>query len=228
MFRFSKFILNCTVIIIAVIASHISLAQIIDKIKLVNPSFEDTPNCCLAPEGWTDCGFSGETPPDVQPAFDENDEPFYGIKKMAFDGKTFLAMVVRESGTYERISQKLERPLQKGHCYVFKIGLCRSDTYRSAVISNPYLLKQFTEPVLFRVWGGDSFCNDKNLLIKSEPIINTEWKEYVFLFNAGFEISHIQLEAFFNPQKNETYNGNLLLDNASNIIEIDCNAINKK
>ena len=36
-------------------------------IKLANPSFEDYPQAGHPPGGWYDCGFAGETPPDINP-----------------------------------------------------------------------------------------------------------------------------------------------------------------
>jgi len=34
---------------------------------LINSSFEDTPQSSVAPQGWEDCGFEGESKPDIQP-----------------------------------------------------------------------------------------------------------------------------------------------------------------
>lgn len=37
------------------------------EITLKNPSFEDIPKHSRTPHGWFDCGFTGETPPDILP-----------------------------------------------------------------------------------------------------------------------------------------------------------------
>ena len=107
-----------------------------NDIFIQNGSFEGTPKCCEPPNGWIDCGFKGETPPDVQPALDDKNQPFFSVTKTAFHGNTYLGMVVRENDTYERVSQRLIKPMLKGTCYSFSIMLCRSSTYLSASNKN--------------------------------------------------------------------------------------------
>lgn len=199
-----------------------------EVIKLTNPSFEGVPTCCQTPMGWTDCGFKGETPPDIQPAFDQQNNPFFNVTKKPFDGNTYLGMVVRENETYERVSQKLANPLQAGKCYTFSIMLCRSDTYLSASNkSRPTELKQFTNPVVLRIWGGEAYCNSKKLLVVSPVIENTDWERYDFEFKTQSQFDFILLEAFYDLPVIFPYNGNVLLDNASDIVEIDCSIIEK-
>jgi hypothetical protein len=57
-------------------------------IKLENPSFEGFPQPAFVPEGWFDCGFKSETPPDLQP------NPSFQVSKSAKQGKTYLGMVL--------------------------------------------------------------------------------------------------------------------------------------
>ena len=40
-----------------------------DTIYFENPSFEDIPRHSHVPKGWRNCGFAGESPPDIQPDF---------------------------------------------------------------------------------------------------------------------------------------------------------------
>lgn len=200
-----------------------------DTIHLSNPSFEDRPTCCQPPKGWTDCGFKGETPVDVQPALNGDNKPFFNVTQLAFDGATYLAMVVRENATYERVTQQLERQMQIGHCYAFSIMLCRSDTYLSASNKNdPLNLKNFNEPVVLRIWGADSACVKKSLLYTSDPVINTDWKKFDIQWKIDADAQFILFEVYYRNDNDWEYNGNLLLDNASDIVEIDCNAIIKK
>ena len=76
-----------------------------DSIRLVNPSFEDVPKQSSPPLGWADCGFTGESAPDVHPS------NFWEVSKPAQNGKTYVGLVVRNNDTWERISQMLESPL---------------------------------------------------------------------------------------------------------------------
>lgn len=134
--------------------SNILSAQHPNDIFLQNGSFEDAPSCCKPPSGWIDCGFKGETPPDVQPALDDSNRPFFNVTKTPHTGNTYLGMVVRENDTYERVSQRLLKPLKKDVCYTFSIFLCRSETYLSASNRNqPDKLKEFTQPIILRIWG---------------------------------------------------------------------------
>src|SRR4029077_746066 len=136
-------------------------------------------------------------PPDIQPALDYKNNPAFGVKEKPYHGKTYLGMVVRENGTYERVSQRLIKPLRAGKCYSFSIMLCRSDVYLSASNLNTGL-KQFTEPVILRIWGGDSYCNQKQLLAKSNLIKNTEWEWYDFQIKVESDLQYFELEAYYD------------------------------
>lgn len=53
-------------------------------------------------------------------------------------------------------------------------------------------------------------------------IENTYWKKYNFRFEPNSRYSHIILEAFYKTPTIFPYNGNVLIDNASEIIPVDC------
>lgn len=208
---------------ISMVSSQWIYGQNENDIFLQNGSFEGTPACCIVPMGWTDCGFKGETPPDIQPALNDYNQPFFNVTKKAIEGNTYLGMVVRENETYERVSQRLIKPLLKGHCYTFSIMLCRSDSYLSASNKNePTNLKQFTSPVILRIWGGEAYCNQKQLLAASPLVENTDWKKYEFEFQPNSDLSYFELEAYYKTPSLFPYNGNILLDDASHITVIPC------
>lgn len=193
------------------------------EIFIQNGSFEDSPKCCDPPTAWENCGFKAETPPDVQPALDDANRPLFNVTKTAFAGNTYLGMVVRENDTYERVAQRLLQPMKKDVCYTFSIYLCRSETYLSA--SNrkePDKLKEFTQPILLRIWGGDAYCHQKQLLAESPLISNTDWKKYEFEFEPKSDMYYFELEAFYKTPVLFPYNGNILLDNASHLSIIPC------
>ncbi|MEO6130368.1 MAG: hypothetical protein ABIQ02_00875, partial [Saprospiraceae bacterium] len=84
-----------------------------EAVMLENPSFEDIPRAggqSTAPiKGWHDCGltkFHGETPPDIHPV----PTSAWEVSKPAYDGNTYLGMVVRYNDTYESLSQALSSP----------------------------------------------------------------------------------------------------------------------
>lgn len=194
----------------------------IDTIHITNGSFDGIPRCCKAPDGWIDCGSKFETPPDIQPVLPPL-EPMFGVTKKAYDGNTYLEMVVRQNETFESINQKLYKPLLADNCYSFSIYMTRSLEFISALTKGDPGLKPFTTPALLQIWGGEAYCDQKELLATSPLVENIEWQRYDFVFMPKSNISYLQLEAYYNPTSPFPYNGNILLDKASDIILVPCN-----
>lgn len=175
--------------------------------------------CCKTPFGWRDCGFlPDETPPDIQPSGQ------FQVTRPAMDGRTYLGMVVRENDTWERVSQQLSRPMEAGVCYEFNIHLCRSMTYLSALRENTQNMKSFTKPAVLRIWAGTSPCDRREMLAQSISIENTEWKKFTFKLRAKGPYTYLILEAFYKTPTPVPYNGNILLDLASDLVPIPCEA----
>ncbi len=190
-----------------------------NSIKLLNSSFEDEPEISKTPFLWKNCGDPSESAPDVQPSGWMVDRP-------AFEGRTYLGMVVRDNDTWESVGQKLQKPLEANKCYEFSIYLSKSATY----ISQSHRTKRdanYTTPIKLRVWAGDDYCGKKQLLAESSLVTNTRWIKYDFVFRPKQTMQYLILEAFFNTPTLVPYNGNLLLDNASQIIEIPCKPSNR-
>ncbi len=186
-------------------------------IFLVNPSFEDMPSNSRAPIGWSDCGFPGESAPDVQP------DPMgtFQVSKPAYHGSTYLGMVVRDNDTWERVSQKLSKPMQAGQCYEFKLHLARSEMYVSQTRTTNRE-QNYVTPAVLRIYGGNNVCDRGAMLAESEVVINYRWIEYRFKLQPQENFSHIVFEAFYNTPTLFPYNGNVLLDNASPLVPISC------
>ena len=208
-----------------VLLSAVSLLA--QNIELVNPSFESTPfqggEEYFPLRGWLDCGFEGETAPDVQPrALD----PIFSVTQEAFAGKTYLGMVTRDNETWERVSQRLSTPLEGGKCYEFSIYLCRSPIYISLSASARNQGEQrtanYTTPIKLRIWGGVGPCARTELLAESNLVKNTRWLRFDFTFHPQQQLSYITLEAFYNTPVLFPYNGNILVDSASAIVEVPC------
>ena len=121
-----------------------------DTIHFYNPSFEGNPNEGGAirntlPRGWTDCGFRGETAPDVHPVRGGN----FSVSKRPAHGRTYIGMVTRDNDTWEQMGQRLTKPLKAGKCYTFSVDLARSETYlsQSRVTGQP---SNYINPTSFR------------------------------------------------------------------------------
>lgn len=185
------------------------------SIYFINPSFEDFANASTPPTNWHDCGFGGESPPDIQP------NPTFNVTKQAYDGETYLGMVVRDNNTWESVSQRMSKPLQKGSCYQFEVYLARSLSYFSVSrVSNK--TANYATPAKLRVWGGSGHCDKQQLLGETKLVINTNWKPYNFQFGAEQNINYIILEAYYDNPAMPPYCGNILVDKLSDIQQVDC------
>lgn len=197
-------------LLIACLVVNNAFAQKV-TIKLDNPSFEDYPQAAHTPQGWYDCGFSGESPPDVQP------NTTFKVTKPPSHGNTYLGLVVRDVNTWEAVGQRLKTPLLKGVKYTFSLDLARSELYESQSQATKKTVNYIT-PVTIRVWGGTSYCAKGELLDETEPVSSSTWKKYTFKFTPKVNYTHIMIEAFYKVPTVFPYNGNILIDNASDIV----------
>ena len=202
-----------------------------EEVKLTNPSFEDTPRQGMfdprsgkgSPEieGWRDCGailFPRNSPPDINGA----DTKYWNVNIKPDHGKTFLTLAVREDESYEIISQQLTGTLKKDVCYQFSLSLAKSDSYQSPTRSSSGQNRDFTEPAVLRLFGGQSMCDSQEMLVVSEPVDNSDWETYEFKIKPKRDYTHISLQAFFVTPVIHGYNGHICLDNASHFKVIDC------
>ncbi len=212
--RFLFLLLCCTF-------SLSGFAQESEPILLRNPSFEGTPmegsvNGDMI-TGWYDCGFPGESIPDIHP----KEGSTFKVDSKPYHGNTYIGMVVRDNDTWERISQRLERPMMAGQCYEFSIYLSRSLMYESPSRKSSQPVN-FITPAKLRIWGGNSICGRDELLDESDPVITSRWLVNQFQFKPKRNYQYIIFEVFYNTPTPFPYNGNILMDDASAILPIPC------
>ena len=188
-----------------------ALAQKPVVIKLDNPSFEDYPQAGHQPSGWFDCGFAGETPPDVNPTGQ------FKVSKNAYHGSTYVGMVTRDNNTWEAIGQRLKTPLLKGVTYTFSIYLARSEIYMSQSRATGRDVNYIT-PATLRIWGGSGYCSKEEMIGETEPISAATWQKFNFKFTPKANHNYFMIEAFYKVPTLFPYNGNVLVDNASDIV----------
>lgn len=193
-------------------------------ISLDNPSFEDVPRAGTwytpSIKGWHDCGlsqFPGETPPDIHPL----PTHAWKVSMQPYEGESYLGLVVRYNGTNESVSQELDHALKKEKCYSFSAFLARSDTYVSGTTRSTQL-ENFISPAVLRIWGGNNACDRLELLGQSDPVDNTSWKEYNFVFQPKEDYTFITIEAYYSDPGITAYNGHIMVDNLSMIHEMEC------
>lgn len=204
---------NCLLVFMSPIV--LKAQESTEVIQLLNPSFEDMPRHSKAPRAWSDCGFKGESAPDIQPS------GIFSVTKPAADGNTYLGLVVRDNDTWESVGQELSKSLEKGKCYSFSIALCRSELYVSISRLSDQTAN-YTTPAKLRIYGGNSYCEKKELLAESPMIANTRWQDYNFKLEPTKNYSFLILEAYYKTPTLIPYNGNLLVDNFSDIKVANC------
>ena len=192
----------------------------IDTIFLQNPSFEGIPRTGVLPKGWTNCNKNPEILPDVHPS------GVYGVQKRAINGDTYLALLADETGRLEKVSQLLSTPLVGGQCYFFKLSLCRTNQYKSAtrILTTE---KEFNEPIALTIWGANEACQKVEKLAESNVVYNTNWLDFVFTFQPTQDYKYLILQAGLTDALPATVNGHVLVDNATPIIPLICDSLEK-
>ncbi|MFT4568183.1 MAG: outer membrane protein OmpA-like peptidoglycan-associated protein, partial [Saprospiraceae bacterium] len=169
-------------------------------------------------KGWYDCGqlqFPTETPPDIHPI------NAWRVTKRPSEGNTYLGMVIRDNDSWEAVTQRLPIPMQEGKCYAFNVDLSRSNFYISgSKITRS--MENYTNPAVLRIHGGTGVCGRQEQLGESTTVTNDEWRTYEFKFEPSRTVNYLTLEAFYKTPTLIPYNGHILVDNASLIVEIPC------
>ncbi|MDO8368492.1 MAG: hypothetical protein Q7T20_16960 [Saprospiraceae bacterium] len=193
---------------------------------LDNPSFEHdgSGGAGIVPEGWLNLGAEDQTPPDIQPGF-------FGVTMSAQHGHTYLGLVVRKTGTWEGVGQKLHGYLKKGSAYSFSLWLTRSNSFKSAVLGDPETVdsnnpikfknQDFNNSTVLKIWGYNTQTRQEELLAESQPVSHSKWVRYEFELKPTLDdFDELDLMAYYAPGA-EKKNGNLLIDNCSAIVKIE-------
>ena len=206
----------CLLTLACLLFSHLSAAAQ-EAVYLTNPSFEGNPQYGSVPGGWRNCALSNESSPDIHPV--TNDIQL--VRQQPQDGETYLGLMAHQNATVESIGQNLTAPLRSGQCYSMSIYLCKSndlvfENYQTGGSTD------YTNPGVLRIWGGLSPCGQKTLLASSPRVENTDWVKYTFQFQPAEDLTWITFEIYYPNGTRTAYNCNLLMDNASPVIPIDC------
>lgn len=165
--------------------------------SILNPSFEETSRMGKVPNHWEGCKRGGT--PDILPGVWEVTTP-------AIDGDTYLGLITRSDGTWESVGQKLSTPVTPEECHTFTLQLARSATY-----------VEYNLPIKLKVYLGNDLCDKAQLIGDTENITSEEWKKYEFGFIPKAKYTHLILEAYYGNGIYIYYNGNILIDNLSDI-----------
>lgn len=204
-------------LVLFILISNITFSQ--QTIRIKNGSFEkvETHNVMVvAVDHWDSFGFEkfpDESPPDVI----DNADPVWDIPNKTIFGSKYISLVCRDNDSYESIGQKLVKPLNAGSKYRFSVYLCLSNIFlsKSRLTSKEV---NFNKPVVLRIKGGGKFRQE--LLIESPPIVDHRWTKYTFEIEVKAPTKFLVFEVGFSSNEKEPYNGHILIDNISDLVEV--------
>ncbi|MBL4577644.1 MAG: SprB repeat-containing protein, partial [Flavobacteriales bacterium] len=133
-----------------------------------NPSFEGPPMPHQVPAPWSNCGGS----PDTQPGQ-------WGITQAPSDGSSYVSFLQSggsPGGYFEGASQVLSACMVAGQTYTISMDLAHSNIYNTAGPGDCYSS--------FAIYGGNSICDEQELLGQVGPIMNTAWQTFTFTWTA--------------------------------------------
>ncbi len=208
-----------TLLALLLIVLSVDAQEYDQRISLKNPSFEGFAAQSVVPMRWFDCGninFPSESAPDTHPG------GFWEVLSPPADGSTYLGMVARDNDSWESVSQRLSEYLVAGNCYAFSIKLAKSTIYKSQS-QKTGLMDDYTTPLVFKIWGGNVNCSKAELLAELGPVTNLKWKQYEVKMEPNQSHQFITFEAFYETPILFPYNGNVLVDDASDFVQVPCN-----
>jgi len=182
-------------------------------ILLENASFEGAETgYSTIPDGWTDCGFEGESPPDLF----KGSGIHFGLSRKAKDGDNGVCLISRIDNTWEGLGQKLPYALEKGKAHFLHLYAMRSPEY----LATDRLTgdkENFNKALQLYLWGSKEACESKALLGVSQLIENEYWEKINFAFIPDDSYQFLWFEVRYQANATDPYRGNMLVDHFSPI-----------
>ncbi len=172
---------------------------------LTNPSFEGPPGIGITPPEWLP--FDLVSTPDTEP-LDCDHFP-------ASEGETYITLVARGSGSienpnsFENCQAPLLQPLEAGLCYSFHMDLASRDDLGHYVFGEGFIF--YRASVKLMVYGSSSSSDKGELLLDTEPILNTQWETISMTIKPESEVNYLTFEVNFSEASSTS--GNILIDN---------------
>ena len=172
---------------------------------LKNGSFENQEERhSIIPQDWINCGFPGESPPDV---FSTNMNEFR-VQHEPCAGNLFLHMVARDNNTYEQLGQELL--LEKGKRYRLTANVAKAElTLSTSRITNQ--TESYTDPIHVLFSGGVDICQPSQIIHQTALLESTDWVSIDVTFEAETQLTYFMITASFGELAPR--NGNVLVDN---------------
>jgi gliding motility-associated-like protein len=145
------------------------------QILIPNSSLEGTPKEGTVPPSWYLCGRS----PDVQPGC-------CNVSLLPSDGTTYVGMLC-DSAFDEGIATKLSSMIEGGKTYALSFDLASPTVYYNQTISRSGII----------IYGGNSACDQSEVLWKSAPFDHKSWKKYNATFTPAKSYKYISFRPYY-------------------------------
>jgi len=147
-----------------------------------------------------------------------SDEINWGFKHPASEGNKYISLVTRDDESYEVIGQKLTSPLENDSSYMMSFDIRFDDRYKSGLKNSNGAEVYFDTYVCLKITISMESDYINQTIFLSPPIKNRDWKQINFQFVPDRDYDVIKFEAVNNTGVID--NGNLMIDNLSNIYKI--------
>lgn len=193
-------------------------------LKIRNPSFSAHNQYFVIPSGWSPHPvFLGQ-----RSIRDLRITRFYREAEKSKHGNTHIALATYANGVRENVGQKLRFPMIPGHTYSMDLWLAWNPSRttihpKQADPNPPFNLK----PVKIQVYGFASSNDATNSLLAESPVIDhSDWVNHKLRWTCNGRFEYIYLVA--TCIGDQAYNGNVLMDQVSDIRVLITEGRNKK
>ena len=76
----------------------------------------------------------------------------------------------------------------------------------------------YVTPAILRIWAGSGYCAKEEMLGETDLISAASWQKFNIKFTAKSTHNYFMIEAFYKVPTLFPYNGNVLVDNASDLV----------
>lgn len=183
-------------------------------ISLANPSFEQSDFADQKlPLGW-ELLFESETVPDILP------NEALGVLTPAPEGRYFLGLATRPNRKTDAIGQRLSAPLKAGQRYRFRLMAARAPTYYGQQRLSQRNVN-FEGAVVLRIYGGSAVGGAPELLAETPVVGHYDFRDYLLWLRPQGQVDYLVLQAYYDPQRDRPYYGNILIDDCSDLVVED-------
>lgn len=209
---------------------HILLDNISDIYELKNSTTHLIPNKSFEKKiDWTgDSGWlnSEMWPKETPPTQHTSRDLQYLVDEKAKRGKHYLSMVARKNKTWEAIYTKLENPLQPFNEYKWTFNARMANDYWGPPNDSTFTTRvvAYDQPLVIRIWSISEEGKWQEMLFESLEVNHKNWEKYEAWFMPTKEVYYVLVEAFWareGGQIKTAYNGHVLLDDFSDILQIE-------